>query len=215
MTKEYLELLERLRRLEKEKEEPEARLQELKAALAQAMTEIERYRAESVKDLATLDELKKTSDAIAEASRQRDEEIQRLRTVYQHYEALEHALAGIVDNIVTERLKAVPAAGGPPITATLQEPTFQLNLDRPTLTADEHTLRGSVALLLREGFFDSGKSQSLLKSSLKKRGLEQPDKLLEAELLQFCQWRLLEREFKDRYWYYSVKGARERVTIQK
>ena len=98
--------------------------------------------------------------------------------------------------------------------ASMEKPTITVKAERPEIKADESDLRGAIALLIHEGYFDSRKSLSQIRARLKELGYDEDEKKVEAELVQLCKWRILDRSYTDRYWYRATDEAKNRIAIK-
>jgi vacuolar-type H+-ATPase subunit I/STV1 len=97
---------------------------------------------------------------------------------------------------------------------SMEKPTITVKAERPEIKADESGLRGVIALLIHEGYFDSRKSLSQIRARLKELGYDEDEKKVEAELVQLCRWRILDRSYTDRYWYRATDEAKNRIAIK-
>ena len=98
--------------------------------------------------------------------------------------------------------------------ASIERPTITVKAERPEINADESGLRGAIALLIHEGYFDSRKSLSQIRARLKELGYDEDEKKVEAELVQLCRWRILDRSYTDRCWYRATDEAKNRVIVK-
>ena len=158
---------------------------------------------------------------LAKVQKRLESEVAHLKK-FEKFEAaflsLKSMVGPVAEEIVEERLKNFPVGGGyapgDPSPGTAELPSLIVNVDRPDLVAEDTTLRGALAILISEGFFDAKKSIGNARNKLKAMGLDDTEKTVEAELVRLCQWRFLERQFTDRFWYVATEGAKVRVTVR-
>jgi hypothetical protein len=114
---------------------------------------------------------------------------------------------GSLDEIyayVRQRLLADPRV----LKAAAEAPEIELSISRPTLEADHNSLRGRLAHLIAEKFFDSGATGSAAWTELKRRGFPTSKPNVYNELDRLAKMGFL---YKTGEGYQKVEGAKVRV----
>jgi hypothetical protein len=89
------------------------------------------------------------------------------------------------------------------------KPEIEITVERRTISIDGSSLKGRIAQLIAEGFFDGGKSQSNARTELKRRGSEPNFGTLSREMASLHKDGFLVRESDDSY--HAVEGMRVNI----
>lgn len=218
MTTSKEEALKRLDELEKKVDELAEERDNLKLAY-------ETISAKLPEAQKVVDDLKKESKKLAGQVVDLSAEKAQLERKLEGYSALDKALGQIKapGGVTLEQVRAVvreeiagigPVVAASPGEVSTEMPELIVNVDRPDVVAEDTSLKGGIAILLSEGYFDKQRSAGNVKTKLNSIGLENSEKDIMSELTRFCQWRLLEAAHTDRWLYSVAAGAKERVKLR-
>jgi hypothetical protein len=119
---------------------------------------------------------------------------------------LEELFQQIKDRLITE------AAIDPRVLEVLvQRPEIRVKVERATIEVDGDTLRGRLALLIHEGFFDESKEGGKVFAEVQRRGFKTAHPNVSRELGELSRLGFLTRSNK---WYTAVPAMKANVVAE-
>jgi hypothetical protein len=103
------------------------------------------------------------------------------------------------DSIVAEVIRRLQSSDSPLLKLTADKPELEVTVQRRTIEADGSTLRGRLAALIAEDYFQEAKTGNSAFNELKRRGVGTAKPNVYRELDKLAEWGFLTKELAGGY----------------